>query len=245
MPMLRLLCLFLSMLADTVSAAPSQLLIGISNSLSEPRLFRHETRSEGLVPDVARALGSALQRPVEIHLLPRKRLPIALKNGDIDGICLTNPSRPDIKQVMLHWTPVLFEDIEVIVGLGSSPPVSRLEELHGQMIGTSLGYRYPLLEDEFLSGRIQRNDAPDEALNLRKLLQGRFSYIVWKEDAARWYNKNAALGNSLVISPLVIQRASLHCAFSPHAGLSEQVLEQAAHQLDSSGTLRAILQRYR
>ena len=241
----RLLCLLLSVLPACVSAEAPQLVIGISNALSEPRLIRHDAAVSGIVPEIAHALGGAVQRPVELLLLPRKRLPVALQNGEIDGICLTSPNRLDLPQVELRWTPVVFEDLEVVVGHPSSQPIRKVEDLYGKMIGTPLGYHYPLLEDDFHSGRILRNDAPDEALNLRKLLMGRFSYIIWKDDAARWYNKNGTAGTGLQISPLLIERTSLHCAFSPRSGLSETALAQAVRQLESDGTLRAIPQRYR
>src|SRR5690606_23909198 len=59
----------------------------------------------------------------------------------------------------------------------------------GEVIGTVLGYRYPVLQPFFDRRQLIREDARNQEQVLKKLAVGRYQYAVANKMALDWYNR--------------------------------------------------------
>lgn len=129
----------------------------------------------GLQHDVAKELGRRLGREVRFRVVSRRRVAAVLAEGrDADMICTYTPvwlGGP------LRWSQPFLEDADLLVSAARGPAPRRLEDLAGQPIGTIKGFEYPDAYGVLGAGFV-RDDAPNVAINLKKLAVGRIEHII-------------------------------------------------------------------
>ena len=181
------------------------------------------------------ALARQLGRPLKYIELPRRRLMVALENGEGDILC---SYIPEWLPGAVDWTRAFIPTSEVVL---SSPRVkapANVSDLRGQRLGTVLGYQYPELE-KGLGHDYVRDDAPTSVMSVRKWQAGRVDYLVTQRSVV---NKQAADG---LLPPgyhvLVINEVKARCAVSRKSEITADEVNAAINALEKSGELAAIL----
>ncbi len=203
--------------------------------------------SDGVLLHWGEALARELGRPVSWVLRPRKRIESSLLDDAADLYCLLHPDWLSAEgRGRMQWPAQPFMQIEErLVAAPGQPLPAMLADLDGQTLGTVLGYHYPLLDPGFASGRHFRDDAPNEALLARKLLQGKNRYGVMRSLDLDWINRGQPAPARLQASDIVLTSKPVFCVLAPAARLALPDFEQAQQKLLKRGVLQQILERYR
>lgn len=216
--------------------------IGIADSWSMPFYQQLEGQNaEGIVVELDLLLGKHLQRPVELILTPRNRMPLRLLSGQIDVICYQSPEWFGADAAKFTWSVPLISQRDVIAT--TALVNSELPIPHGSKLGAVLGYAYPALTNAFAQGQWVRDDARRQELTLRKLIIGRYDYALSNELSLAWINRAQPAGKKLHVIEY-LPAAQVGCMVDPKGRDSQQIL-QALKEIKSSGRIDEILSHYR
>lgn len=205
--------------------------------------FRDNRLVGGIIHDLIQGLAQRLDMPAEIQVLPRNRVELALKQGEIDVRCYISPKWIANGEEYLWSTPFIHQR-DLIVARQGSERVSSPDALSGQSIGTVLGYTYPRLQPMFDRGAVQRDDARNQDLVLQKLLAGRYQYALSNELALAWFNRDLPDSDHLV-SVATLDEEPVSCLVRNDPALPTQRILRTLSQMKESGEIDAILARYR
>ncbi len=231
---------FLMMLYATGAQASGELLmIAPLNQTMPLAQFDNNKMSGGIIKDVSDAIGRRMKRKVSFLSVAGDQVGATLSKGKADGICYVRPFWIDGDY---HWTRPLIPDAELVASSPGAPLVRSLLDLRDRPIGTVAGYRYPRVE-QVLGLRFQRHDSPTMEENLRKMMQGSFSYTVLNKSTMAYQVKvNQALK---LQANLVFASFTAQCAFSKERNLKLSDVDKAIDSLVKDGSVDAILARYR
>jgi polar amino acid transport system substrate-binding protein len=126
----------------------------------------------------------------ELVYLPRKRLQVKLEDGSLDGVVIGMMPQwfNDTGQTKYLWSTPFALDRYVLVSNADKPVNPDAPgALKGLVIGLSLGYVYPGVDEWVQRNGLVRNDAPSEEKNLEKLLRNRVDCSVVAESMARYF----------------------------------------------------------
>jgi len=240
-------------LADSVPAASATpLRFGISEALDSPLITWQPGQvgkqlQGGLLPELHQELAKRLQRPLQTVLLARKRVALAMLEGETDLHCYQTPEWFGPLAGKVQWSVPLFPLHNRIIRQASAPAINTLDDLRGHALGTTLGYFYPTLEPYFRDGRVRRDDAGSERQGFRKFMAGRLDFLVMNSLSLDWHLREWAQrmpGTPMPIStPLVFDPVEVRCALSP--ALSLQAVNRVIDSMRADDSLDAILRRYR
>ena len=235
--------LFIVLLAALLPARAERITFAVSMGSAMPMTeFHHETLTAGLLKDMGDALARELHMEPVYMVLPRKRVEAALLGGQADLLCDLRPEWLDSKHWI--WTEAVFANNMTIVSRADTAPLARLSQLHGQRVGTVLGYRYPEMEKR-LAAAFQRDDAITDEQNTSKLLSGRFDYMMSNSlyyDYQRKVHPKGALLNRAVFT---VRQFDTYCALPPTGRLDPAKVNRAITTLRRRGDMQAIYDRYR
>ncbi|MRV74387.1 transporter substrate-binding domain-containing protein [Duganella sp. FT92W] len=168
------------LLAGSCAVAGEIALTAINTYRYPPFLYPD---GSGLCDILVRHLNQQLKGRYKFELqhLPRMRLLRAHLDAplhfDAVGLMLAPNFIDDDGRSRYLWSTPIFEDYNVLVFAGATPPPVRLlSDLKGKRYGTIRGYRYMGLETMIADGVIQLDLTNDEHSNLRKLLAGRIDF---------------------------------------------------------------------
>lgn len=222
-----------------VQASGELLMIAPLNQTMPLARFDNNKMSGGIIKDVSEAIGRRMKRKVSFLSVAGDQVGTTLGQAKADGICYVRPFWIDGDY---HWTRPLIPDAELVASLPGAPAVRSLLDLRDRPIGTVAGYRYPRVE-QVLGLRFQRHDSPTMEENLRKMMQGSFSYTVLNKSTLAYQvkvNKSLKLRPNLVFASFMAQ-----CAFSKTRNLKPADIDKAIDSLVQDGSVDAILARYR
>lgn len=241
----RWLGIFAALLIPQPAIAEPPIRFAVGNSWAAPFAeFQGERLVGGILLDLAQALATETRRPIVQVPLPRKRLELAAKEGSIDIHCYFNPKWSDSPNDYL-WSAPLFDIPDVVVGHRSAPEVRSITEIaNGSVVGAVIGYVYPEVDPEFVSGRLRREDAIDQVKVLLKLNAGRHPYGLSNQRAADWF-KRTTPGHNLAAWSLPIAKADFYCAVPKNQDARAGELISALERLRASGKIKQILAAYR
>ncbi len=174
----------------------------------------------------------------------RKRVEPTLLEGGADLICNANPTWfGQAKQ--LGWTNAVFSRIETVVSRADDDwAPQHLADLAGHRLGTILGYRYPQLETDFASGRIDRRDEVKLENNFRLLdMKGIDALVSSQEEIGAFLNRNPS-PQRYRVSGIVVSQANTYCAVSKRGNWTVEELNRALQRLQQNGKLPALRQWY-
>ncbi|WP_442035604.1 substrate-binding periplasmic protein [Pseudoduganella sp. RAF19] len=230
--------ILLAMLAaGSVHAEPLIVLVDTSTEMPLAD-FRRGQLVRGITKDLAEALAQKMGRKLELMVLPRKRIAMALDSGQGDMLCLY---LPEWLPGRYQWTQPFFPQAELLLTALSAPPTHSLEELAGRRVGTVLGYRYPEFEHVLGAGFL-RDDAPTNLINLRKLAAGRVQYAATIKSH---YDYQLKLGEQIrTHPPLFIKQYLTRCALSHKGHVSLTEADAAITQLLQEGVINKIITNY-
>lgn len=236
---MKALCALLLALFTFGSARAEPLVVLVDTSTEMPLAdISHAQLRGGIHRDLAQALARKLNRPLEVQVLPRKRIALALESGQGDLLCLY---LPEWLPGHFQWTQPFFPQTELLVTALSAPQPQALADLAGQPIGTVLGFSYPELEAA-LGPRFRRTDVTSNVINLRKLAAGRIPHVA---TIKIFYDYQLRKGEKLnAHPPLVTKQYLTRCALSPNSSVALADVDNAIAQLVNEGTIGKILSRY-
>jgi ABC-type amino acid transport substrate-binding protein len=238
----RLLCGLLPWLWAPAQAEPAPALVMLveTSALMPQARIDGDRVVEGLHVDIGQALARRLGRQLEARPVPRKRLAVALEQGEGDLLC-------DYQSEWLPgpfaWSRPFIPDQALLISAASAPPLPGLAALAGQPVGTVRGYVYPEMA-EVLRGGFVRDDAPDAVANLRKLELGRIRHALTGRRVLEYRQRIGSFRLALQ-PPLVVSEVLAQCALSPRSTLPLAALNAAIQGLVAEGELGRLLARYR
>jgi polar amino acid transport system substrate-binding protein len=120
--MLTRVAFFLLLLTAFLRADPAALRVGMDLSYPPFETIGPDGQPMGISVDLARALGTALARPVEIENMPFTGLIPALKSGKIDLIISSMTATPERAKTVAFSGPYLTTGLAALVPADSDAP---------------------------------------------------------------------------------------------------------------------------
>lgn len=237
-----MLCLMLSSLLVLPCAAETLLWgFGPADGMPYVQVEGRQLRG-GLAHQIGLEVAKRLDVPVAFIETPNNRLEGYLQQGRLHLICNANPEWVAEPQ-RYHWSPPLYEEEDALLQHRDRPLLNGLADLHGKVLGTSLGYVYssPLMT-AFADKRIHRQDVRDLDTSLQMLDKQRLDAVI---DMRR--NLAYKLAHfphlHLRFSPWVVQRYQVHCAYGPHLPIAAAQLDALLLELRDKGLIAAWLEQ--
>jgi polar amino acid transport system substrate-binding protein len=233
-------------LATQGTAAPLELRMGYTASWTMPwGRLQGERVVEGIHHDIGQALARRLGWQLVFRRVPQQRSGASAEHARrfADFGCGMHPSwfpQPE----HYHWSEPLFDVGDQLVGHRDTPAPADLAALpRGTRVGTVRSYHYPSLQARFASGELIREDAPDQASALRKLMLRRTEVAVLSPQVLDWTLRQQP-GAPLAAWRLTVQAAGYHCAVLRGTAIDAQAVLAALHALQREGEIARILARY-
>lgn len=237
-----------SAMAMAAEPVPAPIRMGFTASWAMPwGQLQGETVVAGIHHDLGQALALRLGRPLVFSRVPQQREldPASAEHARLhaDFGCGMHPSWfPNAEHY--RWSEPLFDAGDVLVGHRGTPaPVSLAALPRGTVVGTVRSYHYPTLQARFASGELRRDDAPDQASLLRKLMRQRSEVAVVSRQSLDWMLRQQPQA-PLASWRLTVQQADYHCAVPEGSRVDAAALFDALHALKREGELARILARY-
>ncbi|WP_269532299.1 ABC transporter substrate-binding protein [Chitinimonas sp. BJYL2] len=239
LPIRLALLLVMGLCAQAADLPPLRILVDTSTEMPFARIAGGRL-VEGLYMDIGSALAGAMGRNATFKALPRRRLATEIESGGSDLICLY---KPQWLPGAFDWSQPFVPITEILVSARTAKRPERLSDLAGQPIGSVLGFEHPEVSAA-LGTRFVRDNAPHAAANLRKLEAGRMQHALFVQlffDYMVAQNKvNVALH-----PPLVVGNNLTQCAVSRRGQVRVAEVDAAIRQLNASGAITRLLNRYR
>lgn len=197
--------------------------------------------AEGIVAELDQELGKQLQRPIELILTPRNRMPLRLLSGQVDVICYLSPAWLGADATKFEWSVPLINQRDVIATTAHVNSERAIPQ--GTRLGAVLGYVYPVLNSAFAQGQWIRDDARRQELTLRKLMIGRYDYALSNELSLAWLNRSQPAGEKLQVIEY-LPATPVGCMVNPKHRDSQKIL-RALEELKNDGRIDEILSHYR
>ncbi len=193
----------------------------------------------GILFDIYQQLGIAMQRPLQIEAIPRKRVTEMLLRGQLDLYCNGTPDW--FTEPELRWSPPLFVHHDLYVSGQPYRDFADFQQRVRGKVGTTFGYVYPTLTELFARGQLQRVDSYSPAESLRHLQKRHLHAVVVSE-----FEFGYLLAQKQDLHVVQIERNQIRCMYSPVlAEQTIQQLNQTITTLTQQGKIEQILASYR
>ncbi|WP_372876363.1 substrate-binding periplasmic protein [Pseudomonas sp.] len=199
----------------------------------------HQLRS-GFTHRLGSRVGQRLDLDVRFVETPNKRIEEFIQRGRIHLICNANPDWLAEPQ-RYHWSPRLYQEEDVLLQHDSDAPMTGLQDLHGKVLGTQLGYIYSLpLMEAFARKLVTRQNVRDLDSGLYLLSRQRLDALI---DMRRPLAYRLAQHPELPLhfSDWVVQRYDLHCIYGQHLPVAVERLDEVLLELRDSGAIAQML----
>lgn len=239
--------LFVSLLLSALASGASALELRVvaADVWGPPYIFSGQDKArEGLVKDVVEAFAKEAKVSVVYSNLPRKRIELEIRSGSIHISPISNPDWYADHQG-LEWSDPIFEEKNLfILKPDSKLKIESLRDLQGKKIGTMLGYVYPNLTEDFVSGGITRVDVNDH-LQLRSMLQrGRVDTFISSDIVFRYLEHSNPQAQKLKVADFILAQHSIQWCVSKSSPIKVQRINEILAKLKSSGKLAEIMKKY-
>ncbi len=217
----------------------------VSPSGYPPYLILEENQPSGIMWDVVARISERLGFRVEAMRVPRKRVDQMLLDGFIDG----TPRA-------IEWTDApdrfLFTDAVVpieevfFIPRTSDLDYQKPEDLFSRTVVTHLGYHYPLLQDYFEEGSIQRFDVSRDRDMFTFVLHGkRFDAAVADRLVGQWILRKEGLQEHFRTSGKSISQYPFRIMLRKEWQGFGKAFNKELERMRENGELDAILANYR
>ena len=167
-------------------ASGADLIGGVDTTLGAPFFLGTQARPEGLLVELYTKVAAGVGRGLKLAFLPRKRLPDALKDGQVDLLCNVSKAWTTGTDPEILWSGSLYKAHDVLLQQSKAPlGVGDPVRIKGT-IATALGYVYPSLDNAFQTGRLKRIGLPTDRQIVDMVAEGRtdfgvLSVFIWSE----------------------------------------------------------------
>lgn len=234
----------LLLLSAMTQAAERPLRFSVSDSSTMPMIHLENGQPvDGILHDLHSRIAEKLGRKADELVMSRARIQPLLAEGEVDVSCYMNPAWLAADHASYRWSVPFMTQRSVLVARPETPPV-KLSSLHGQRIGTVLGFLYREADASFRNGTLIRDDARTENQVLEKLAAGRDRYAMSTQVALDWFNRNRPAGLRLNVVDRLLE-FSIHCIVRDEPDVPAREILDAMRQMRDDGEFDAILARYR
>jgi polar amino acid transport system substrate-binding protein len=169
-------------LIGLVSGVRAEEAIAVDNA-NPPFMFEQKGTAAGIYPALVTEIFKRIETPVTISSLPWKRALMNLDNG-LSGVAGIYKNEERLKKY--SYTDMLFsEEVQIFVEKGQAFPYTSIDSLKGKTIGVIAGWSYGDAFDGARSaGVLKVEEAPSDALNFKKLVNGRLDVVLAIREAA-------------------------------------------------------------
>ncbi|MCV2349165.1 substrate-binding periplasmic protein [Paucibacter sp. Y2R2-4] len=221
--------------------------MGISQSWAMPFASYEKGHIKGgILLELAQEIAKRLDAPLQIQVIPPRRVEAMLKDSAVDLHCLVSPEWLNEKLPSERWTELVLRMDDVLLApatyQGKTLDLDRVAG--GVTVGLVTSYLYPALDEALSSGRMLREDAPSQALVFEKMLRGRSDFAVSNRLIADWFNKQQPQHQRLKFLQ-TLASVNTACALAPKPGLEASRIKSAVKQMVKDGAVEQVLQRYR
>ncbi|MES2295853.1 MAG: hypothetical protein V4582_02370 [Pseudomonadota bacterium] len=183
---------------------------------------------------LGRALAEAMGRPVRYLSLPRNRLVGALEAGEGDILC---GYIPQWLPGAIDWSRGFIPVTDVVLASPRVVAPRTLEDLRGKRIGTVLGFHYPDFESA-LGADFRRDDGPSESMSMKKMMAGRFEYVITTKVATDTQIRRGLLPRNVHV--LVTREFRTMCAVSRRGRVTVAELDAAIDGIERNGSFEKL-----
>lgn len=162
-----------------------------------------DAENQGLTHDFVQLMEEEADGRFHFYLdvMPRKRIEQHLHKDDPGLVLFVSPEWIKPPGTQFVWSEALFPDRNGILFYGLRPTsYSGPEDLYGKRMGGVVGRKYKGLDEAVDSGRIIREDAWDEELNVLKLADGRIDFMTAPESTLRYLVKRLKVEDKVSFS---------------------------------------------
>jgi polar amino acid transport system substrate-binding protein len=242
---MRALSLASILMISTTAAFPDErpLRFSVSDSSTMPMIrLSRGVATEGILYELHRRIAEKVGRDAEQPVMSRARIQPLLAEGTVDVSCYVNPAWVTKNRPSYRWSVPFMSQHTVLVARNDLPAVD-LRQLHGERIGTVLGFHYPDVDELFQEGRLIRDDARTENQVLGKVVAGRYRYALSTHTALGWFNRSQPAGLKLhVIGEMT--EFPVHCIVRDEPDVPAREILDAMQQMQRDGEFEAILAKY-
>jgi polar amino acid transport system substrate-binding protein len=222
---------------------PVTLTFNIGTQSSPPYMIDHKGQlPKGIFVDVITAIGKKLGWKVTIIKIPRNRIPVMLKLGELDATARA-PEWEDNPGLYQFSSPLVTSRDVLYFKKGSKIPPS-LEQFRHKRVGTHLGFKYPTLAPRFARGDLTRDDALTLRASLKKLILGRVDAVIIPDLIAKYEIVQNKWQNKLVPTPWAVHEVDYPVMFRKDWPGSIEKFNQALDEMKKNGSLAKIISRY-
>ena len=172
------------------SSMAKTLVFNTSQNGYPPFLINHEDDTHsGIMFQVIEKISQKLGYQLETLNLPKMRVSILMGTGNLDATATA-------KEWVVDSDKYVFSDVIIqvkdLLAWPKARPIAfeKIEDLFGKTIGTHHGYRYPLLDEHFITKSIRALSASSEFSMLKNTMQNRVDATVINATVAKWIIKN-------------------------------------------------------
>lgn len=213
----KLLLLSITLVVISTQSLADRLVFAYGPGNGEPfAITKGNTLVSGLFKDMGDEIASRLGYKAEYLHTPQNRVAQLLKQGDIDGVCMTHPDWIEEADSYI-WSKTIAQDFDHLVSLKErNYNFHSLSDLHSLIIGAMTGYIYSNdLMKYIRSGKAYRRDFNNLDALYSSLLAERIDTIIDSKISVNYRKKTLTSNQTLSISQLTVYQYDLHCAFSP------------------------------
>lgn len=212
---------------------------------SPPLFFSKGDANTGIYVDLLMAIGEETGHTFQFVHLPTKRAMASFEQGEVHLEPGINPLWRNNSKVPGEYSiPFAQAADTVIFPKGKLKPVASASDLSGMKVGTIKGFFYPGYMDAFASGKIIRQDSPDEDKLMLKLANGRVDTAFIRKEAALYRIKTNPKFNTVEVGD-EISSADIMFRVHPSKASALNEINQAITNLKASGAIEQIFTNYR
>ncbi|MDK9558183.1 transporter substrate-binding domain-containing protein [Marinobacter sp. M216] len=232
--------------SEAIAAADSKTFhFNVSPNGYPPYLIVNESQPSGIMWDVVSLIGERLGYKVVPEKVPRKRVDEMLLEGFIDGTpraieWTTEPERFLFTDAVVPIEEVFFIPAESDLTFRSP------EDLFSKTVVTHLGYQYPLLQEHFDAGTIQRFDVSRDRDMFTFVLHGeRFDAAIADRLVGQWILRREGLQDRFRSTREGISKVGFRLMLRKDWQDFAEAFNAELKDIRENGELEAILANYR
>ncbi|NMT65089.1 substrate-binding periplasmic protein [Marinobacter orientalis] len=210
-----------------------------------PYLINENGKHSGIMWDVVKVISGRLGYRVIPEAIPRKRVDQLLSEGYIDGTTRAKEWTDNPEQFAFTKPVVSIEEV-LFIPKDSDLEFEAPKDLFSLTLVTHLGYRHPVLEPHFQSGRIKRFDVSRD--------KDMFTYVLHGEDmdaaiadrlVGRWILRNEGMQNEFRTSSRTLSEYGFRLMLRKDWADFAEAFNRELAAMRENGELDDILAGYR